>query len=95
MRSWSLIFLPLLPFSLSQPTLSPRDLSAIENAIGFGTQNPDCDLLKCAAVVASAACVVASIPLGPAGIPGVLGCVAGGAGAVSLPCLSASLRDRY
>ncbi|KAL9115834.1 MAG: hypothetical protein Q9227_000202 [Pyrenula ochraceoflavens] len=77
-----------LPVSLAQPTTKPlttRDLSDIENAIGFGTQNPDCDLLKCAGVVASAACIVASIPLGPAGIPGVLGCAAGGAGSIC-PC---------
>ncbi|XTI82654.1 hypothetical protein V2W45_1224749, partial [Cenococcum geophilum] len=54
-------------------------------AIVLAAQASDCDLIKCAAVIASAACIGASIVLGPGGIPFLLGCTAGGAGALC-PC---------
>lgn len=70
-------------------TASPNSLARRENqevteAIIFAVQADDCDLLKCAAVIASAACIGASIALGPAGIPSALGCTAGGASAVCI-----------
>ncbi|KAI0129822.1 hypothetical protein BJ170DRAFT_681314 [Xylariales sp. AK1849] len=68
-------------------TVIVRDVTTSEvmtDAITFAVA-ADCDLLKCAAVVASAGCIGASIALGPAGIPSLLGCTAGGASAIC-PC---------
>ncbi|PSN69179.1 hypothetical protein BS50DRAFT_586524 [Corynespora cassiicola Philippines] len=58
-----------------------RDLQA--EAIAFAAQ-ADCDLFQCANVVASAACIIASINAGPAGIPSLLACVASGSSGVSI-----------
>lgn len=78
----------IIPSLAAMAMAAPSDLVRRENqevteAIIFAVQADDCDLLKCAAVIASAACIGASIALGPAGIPGALGCTAGGASAVS------------
>jgi hypothetical protein len=62
--------------------LERRETQQVAQAIQFAVQADDCDLFKCAAVIASAACIGASIALGPAGIPSALGCTAGGASAV-------------
>jgi hypothetical protein len=75
---------------LASPSVNPianRDITTTEDiadAIIFAADASDCDLIKCAAVIASAACIGASIALGPGGIPSLLGCTAGGASAVSL-----------
>ncbi|ETS81018.1 hypothetical protein PFICI_06020 [Pestalotiopsis fici W106-1] len=85
--------LPLLALVASSGMASPnsiisRDVTtteAVTDAITFAAAEDDCDLLKCAAVIASAACIGASIALGPGGIPSLLGCTAGGASAIC-PC---------
>jgi hypothetical protein len=67
----------------SPNSLVRRDQQEVTDAIRFAIQADSCDLFKCAAVVASAGCIGASILLGPAGIASALGCTAGGASAVS------------
>ncbi|KAI1843719.1 hypothetical protein JX265_008455 [Neoarthrinium moseri] len=84
---------PVLALLASGGMASPnsiisRDVTtteAVTEAISFAVAADDCDLLKCAAVIASAACIGASIALGPGGIPSLLGCTAGGASAIC-PC---------
>lgn len=52
------------------------------DAIAFAASQSACDLFKCAAVIADFFCITACIFLGPAAVPCILGCVAGGASAV-------------
>ena len=66
----------------SPNSLARREDQAVTEAIQFAVQADGCDLFQCANVIASAACIGASIGLGAAGIPGLLACVAGGSGAV-------------
>jgi hypothetical protein len=85
---FSTIFVPIMAaVAYAAPnanSITPRENAIMTDAIVFAAQADDCDLLKCAAVIASAACIGASIALGPGGIPSLLGCTAGGASAVSL-----------
>jgi len=85
MRFSTLTTLSLAALATASPNaLVRRENQEVTKAIVFAVQSDDCDLLKCAAVIASAACIGASIALGPAGIPSALGCTAGGASAVRL-----------
>jgi hypothetical protein len=68
----------------SPNSLARRDNEEVAAAIRFAAVQADCNIVQCAGVIASAACIALSIPLGPAGVPGALGCVAGGASAVCL-----------
>jgi hypothetical protein len=63
--------------------LARRKNQAVTEAIQFAALADGCDLFGCAAVIGSAACIVANIPLGPAGVPGALAYLAGGAASVS------------
>jgi hypothetical protein len=75
----------LATLTIASPnSLVRREQQEVTDAIRFAIQADNCDLFKCAAVVASAGCIGASILLGPAGIASALGCTAGGASAVSL-----------
>ncbi|KAF1846381.1 uncharacterized protein K460DRAFT_356066 [Cucurbitaria berberidis CBS 394.84] len=86
MRFSSVLVSALAAVATASPnSLARREEQAVTEAIIFAVQASDCDLFKCAAVVASAACIGASIALGPAGIPSLLGCTAGGASALC-PC---------
>lgn len=84
MRFSSIIISSLPALVTATPNaLTPRnEQAAVANAIQFAVQADDCDLFSCAAVLASAACIGASIALGPGGIASALGCTAGGASAV-------------
>ena len=68
----------------SPPALARRENQAVTKAIQFAAQADGCDIFGCAAVIGSAACIAASIPLGAAGVPSALACVASGAASVSL-----------
>jgi hypothetical protein len=84
MRFSSIVISTLAALATASPnSLARRENVAVTEAIIFAVQADDCDLLKCAAVIASAGCIGASILLGPAGVASALGCTAGGASAVS------------
>ncbi|KAF1947975.1 hypothetical protein EJ02DRAFT_417455 [Clathrospora elynae] len=96
MRFSSIVISTLMALATAAPNAVPNaapdaralirlEYQAVTEAIIFAVQSGSCDLLKCAAVLASAACIGASIALGPAGIPSALGCTAGGASALC-PC---------
>ncbi|KAH7070052.1 hypothetical protein FB567DRAFT_613244 [Paraphoma chrysanthemicola] len=86
MRPSTLLISALAAITTASPTsLAIRDTQQTADAIRFAAVAADCSILKCATVIASAACIAASIGLGPAGVPGALGCVAGGSAAIC-PC---------
>ncbi|KAF1837300.1 hypothetical protein BDW02DRAFT_491755 [Decorospora gaudefroyi] len=58
---------------------SAQDTQMVKSAIQFASQSQACPVFDCATVVASAACIGASIALGPAGVASALACVATGA----------------
>ena len=69
MQFSTLIISSLAAMAMAAPSdLVRRENQEVTQAIIFAVQADDCDLLKCAAVIASAACIGASIALGPAGI---------------------------
>ena len=69
MQFSTLIISSLAAMAMAAPSdLVRRKNQEVTQAIIFAVQADDCDLLKCAAVIASAACIGASIALGPAGI---------------------------
>ncbi|KNG49592.1 hypothetical protein DDE82_004117 [Stemphylium lycopersici] len=82
----------LLSLAAASPNaLARRENQATTQAIQFAALQADCDIFKCASVVASAACIAASIALGPAGVASALGCTAGGAASICpcAPCIDA------
>tara|TARA_R110002003_G_scaffold79_4_gene7034 strand:+ start:20715 stop:21170 length:456 start_codon:yes stop_codon:yes gene_type:complete len=86
MRPSTLLVSFLAAFATASPSsLAIRDTQQTTDAIRFAAVAADCSIFQCAAVIASAACIAASVGLGPAGVPGLLGCVAGGSASVSRP----------
>jgi hypothetical protein len=67
----------------SPSSLAKRENQAMTKAIQFAALADDCDLFSCAAVVGAAGCIAVNIPLGPAGVPGALACLSGGAASVT------------
>lgn len=83
MRFSTITMSALLSLAAASPNaLARRENQATTQAIQFAALQADCDIFKCASVVASAACIAASIALGPAGVASALGCTAGGAASV-------------
>ncbi|KAH7069560.1 hypothetical protein BKA63DRAFT_569171 [Paraphoma chrysanthemicola] len=86
MRLSTLLMSALAALTTASPnSLAVRDAQQTTDAIRFAAVAADCSIFQCAAVIASAACIAASVGLGPAGVPGLLGCVAGGSAAIC-PC---------
>ena len=71
-----------LAAAASPNALARRENQATTKAIQFAVKQADCDLFGCAAVVGAAACIIAAIPLGAAGVGPALACVSGGAASV-------------
>lgn len=73
----------LMGVAVASPNaLARRENQATTKAIQFAVKQADCDLFGCAAVVGAAACIIAAIPLGAAGVGPALACVSGGAASV-------------
>ena len=80
-----LLLLPSATVANPTQARAADDVSVVANTIVLAAQADSCDIIKCAEVIASAACIIAGIAAVPESIPGILGCVAGGAGAVGFP----------
>lgn len=82
MRFSTITVSALMGLAAASPNaLARRENEATTKAIQFAAQ-ADCDIFGCAAVIGAAACIAASIALGPAGVGPALACVSGGAASV-------------